>query len=92
MIRKWLIRLLGGVSYDHHINELETYWEEHRLLLEMKCLRYRPTKRGYTLVKEKGGEVETDDIIDCLAGATSAACNVANIPLPRPVTVNMGRL
>ena len=78
------------MSYHPH-PELWLY-DDHRLILEMKCLRYRPTKRGYTLVKEKGGEVETDDIIDCLAGATSAATNVANIPLPRPVTVNMGRL
>jgi len=73
----------------HPKPELYLY-DDHRLVLEMKCLRYRPTKRGYTLVKEKGGEVETDDIIDCLAGATSTATNVANIPLPRPITVNMG--
>jgi len=76
------------MSYHPH-PELWLY-DDHNLILEMKCLKYRPTKRGYTLVKDKGGEVETDDIIDCLAGATSAATHVANIPLPRPTTVNLG--
>lgn len=83
-----------------NLREMMTYsqapelllYDDHRLILEMKCLRYRPTKRGYTLVKDRGGEVQTDDIIDCLAGASSAATNVANVPLPRPVTVNLGRL
>jgi hypothetical protein len=67
-------------------------YDDHRLILEMKCLKYRPTQRGYTLVKDKSADATTDDIIDCLAGAVSSANNIVSAPLPAPVTVNLGRL
>ena len=65
-------------------------YDDHRLTLEMKCLKYRPTMRGYTLVKDKAADASTDDVIDCLAGASISATNLVHAPLPSPVTVNMG--
>jgi hypothetical protein len=65
-------------------------YDDPRLILEMKALKYRPTMRGISLVKDKHGEVKTDDLIDCLAGATASAAETLRASLPPPVTVNMG--
>ena len=69
--------------------EIELY-DDTRLLLEMKALKYRPTARGISLVVDKHGEVNTDDIIDCLAGASAMAAESLRMSLPAPVVVNMG--
>jgi intein/homing endonuclease len=37
-------------------------YDDPRLILEMKALKYRPTMRGISLVKDKHGEVKTDDL------------------------------
>ena len=58
-------------------------YDDSRLILEMKNLKYRPTMRGISLVTDKHGEVKTDDLIDCLAGATAMASeNVIRASLP----------
>ena len=66
-------------------------YDDYRLTLEMKSLRYRPTKRGFTLIKDKRGESTTDDIVDCLAGAVSSSASLMLTPLPRGITTNLGR-
>lgn len=76
------------MSYSPH-PELWLY-DDHRLILEMRSLKFRPIKRGYSLVKDKHGEVATDDVVDCLAGAVAEASGSVNIPLPFPATVRMG--
>lgn len=62
----------------------------HELIMEMKSLRKRQTKRGISLVPDKDGEIKTDDIVDCLAGATGMASEGMVAPLPEPVVVRMG--
>lgn len=66
-------------------------YDDPRLILELKALKYRPTMRGISLVTDKHGEVKTDDIVDCLAGACATASEGVRAPLPTPVVVNMGR-
>jgi hypothetical protein len=60
------------------------------LILEMKSLKKRIIKRGVSIMADKHGEIKTDDLVDCLAGATSMASGNVRMPLPAPVTVNMG--
>ena len=67
-------------------------YDDPRLILEMKNLKVRPIQRGKKLVTNKHGEVTTDDVIDCLAGATAMASGHVRMPLPEPVTVRMGFL
>jgi hypothetical protein len=75
---------------SYHPNpELEIY-DDTRLILEMKALKYRPTARGISLVVDKHGDVATDDIIDCLAGATAMASESVHAALPLPVVVYTG--
>lgn len=69
--------------------ELWMYHDDY-LLLEMKCLKYRPTTRGLTLLVDKNGEVKTDDLVDCLAGACSVASDNIRAPLPLPIVVQTG--
>lgn len=76
------------MSYHPH-SELWLY-DEPRLTMEMKSLKYRPTMRGISLVVDKHGDIKTDDVVDCLAGATAMASeNVVQASLPLPVTVSM---
>ena len=71
------------------VAELEIY-DDVRLILEMKALKYRPTARGISLVVDKHGDVATDDIIDCLAGAAASASESLHMALPAPAVVDMG--
>jgi intein/homing endonuclease len=64
-------------------------YDDTRLILEMKALKYRPTMRGISLVVDKHGDVKTDDLIDALAGATAMASENIRPGLPAPVTVRM---
>lgn len=77
------------MSY-HPDPELWLY-DDTRLILEMKALKYRPTMRGVSLVTDKHGDVKTDDIVDCLAGAAATASEGVMSSLPMPTIVNMGR-
>jgi len=82
----------------HNLRDLMSYpddpelwlYEDHRLLLEMKNLKYRKTKRGVTFMPDRAGDVKTDDIIDCLAGASAMATDSVYMALPQPVLVRTG--
>lgn len=76
------------MSYTPH-PELWLY-DDLRIILEMKALKFRAIKRGFTLLKDKNGLISTDDVVDCLAGATSEASGNIIMPLPMPTTVRMG--
>jgi hypothetical protein len=65
-------------------------YDEPRLFMEMRCLKYRPTQRGISLVVDKQGEVQTDDVVDCLAGACAMAGEGLRASLPEPVVVYAG--
>ena len=64
-------------------------YDDSRLILEMKALKKRPTQRGISIVTDKYGDTKTDDIIDCLAGATAMASENLRAALPSPVVVRM---
>ncbi|MFA5313096.1 MAG: terminase large subunit [Methanomassiliicoccales archaeon] len=65
-------------------------YNDVQLIGEIKALRYRPTVRGVSLVTDRHGEIKTDDLVDCLAGATAMASENVIMPLPRPVVVQTG--
>jgi hypothetical protein len=65
-------------------------YDDPRLILEMKALKYRPTMRGISLIKDKHGEVKTDDLIDCLAGAAAMASENLRAALPLTTSVRTG--
>jgi len=65
-------------------------YDDTRLILEMKSLRFRPTMRGYSLVTDKHGEIKTDDVCDALAGAAAMASESIRPSLPLPVVVRTG--
>jgi len=65
-------------------------YDDSRLILEMKALKFRRTMRGIGLVVDKHGEVKTDDIVDCLAGACCTASEGLRAPLPQPAVVRTG--
>jgi hypothetical protein len=62
-------------------------YDDTRLILELKHLKYRPTMRGVSLMVDKHGEVSTDDLCDSLAGAVAMASESIRAPLPSPVVV-----
>ena len=64
-------------------------YDDVRLILEMKTLKKRPTQRGISIVVDKHGDTKTDDIVDCLAGATAMASENLRAALPEPVVVRM---
>lgn len=80
-----------------NLKELMTYqpqpelwlYNDARLILEMKSIKVRPTMRGQSVMPDKHGEVKTDDLVDCLAGATSMATDAVQAPLPEPMVVYM---
>ncbi len=76
------------MSYQPH-PELWLY-DDHRLTLEMKALKFRPTMRGISLVTDKHGEIKTDDVVDCLAGAAAMASESVFAALPLTVSVYTG--
>jgi len=65
-------------------------YDECHLLSEMKALRFRPTSRGVSLVVDRHGPVKTDDLVDCLAGATASASEAVRMALPLPRVVKTG--
>jgi hypothetical protein len=64
--------------------------ESNLLIGEMQNLKFKESKRGYTLMTDKHADVKTDDLLDALAGACSSACEGLRMALPEPVTVRMG--
>jgi phage terminase large subunit-like protein len=65
-------------------------YDDPRLILEMKALKYRPTMRGISLIKDKHGEVKTDDLVDALAGAVAMASESIRAALPLTTTIRTG--
>jgi len=65
-------------------------YDDPRLTLEMKALKYRPTMRGISLVVDRHGDVPTDDVVDCMAGAAAAASENIRMALPQSVVVQTG--
>jgi len=65
-------------------------YDDPKLILEMRALRYRPVARGISFVVDKHGDIKTDDVVDCLAGAVAMASENVRMALPEPVTVRMG--
>lgn len=59
------------------------------LFMELMNIRTKQTQRGQTIVPDKSGEIKTDDVADCLAGAVAAAGEGLRAGLPEPVTVQM---
>jgi hypothetical protein len=59
------------------------------LLGEMHSLRFKRLARGISLIPDKNGDIKTDDVIDCLAGACSNATDGVAPALPTPTTVRM---
>jgi len=60
------------------------------LIQELKCLKFKRTQRGFAITPDKNGDVKTDDLADCLAGACSAANEGLQMALPEPVLVRTG--
>lgn len=60
------------------------------LISELKGLRKKRTQRGFGIIPDKHGEVNTDDLADALAGACAMACDGLQMSLPLPVTVLTG--
>lgn len=65
-------------------------YDEPQLIGELKALKFRPTMRGVSLVVDKYGDVKTDDLCDCLAGAAAMASESVRAPLPESVLVRTG--
>lgn len=80
--------LIDMMSYSPE-PELLLY-DDSQLILEMKNLKKRIIKRGISIMPDKGAEVKTDDVVDCLAGAASMASGNVQMPLPTPVVVWTG--
>jgi intein/homing endonuclease len=66
--------------------------ETNLLINELKELKFKKTKRGYSILADKNGDVGTDDLSDCLAGAVSAASEGLRMALPSPTVVRTGWL
>ncbi len=60
------------------------------LIAELKGLRKKRTQRGFGIIPDKHGDVNTDDLADALAGACAMACDGLQMGLPAPVTVLSG--
>jgi hypothetical protein len=48
--------------------------QNEEMFNELVSLKFRPSPRGISIGADKRGECPTDDIADCLAGATFSAC------------------
>lgn len=64
--------------------------ESSLLIGELKSLKRKQTQRGVAIGPDKGGDVKSDDLADCLAGAVSAANEGLRMALPEPVVVRTG--
>jgi hypothetical protein len=65
-------------------------YEDARLVAELKNLKFRPTLRGVTFLTDKHAEVNTDDLVDCLSGASAMASENVRMALPASVLVRTG--
>lgn len=67
---------------------------EHKLLKdEMTNLQKRVTEKGYKVIPKSSGDIKTNDIVDCLAGACFQALNkqVNELPTGRIIHTPYGK-
>ena len=64
--------------------------ESSLLIAELKSLRYKRIQRGISIQPDKHGDVNTDDLADCVAGACSWATDGVMPSLPAPLVVRTG--
>ena len=64
--------------------------ESSLLISELKALKFKELSRGYSVIPDKHGDVTTDDLADCLAGAVSSATEVFKMGLPSAAVVRTG--
>jgi hypothetical protein len=84
------LRDLMGYQPEPELFLYDVGGESSLLIAELKALRQKQNQRGIAIVPDKRGEIKTDDLRDCLAGACSAACEGLQMALPEPVCVRMG--
>lgn len=60
------------------------------LMAELKNLKFRRITRGISFLTDKHSDVNTDDTVDCLAGACMSANEGLRPSLPAPVSVYTG--
>lgn len=73
-------------------DELWLYYDEY-IIGELINLKFKPTQRGISILADRGADVSTDDIVDCIAGACwMATGRMLTCSLPSSVIVNMGRV
>jgi hypothetical protein len=60
------------------------------LVQELRAIKYSETQRGYKIIKDRLGDVKTDDLADSLAGAVASASEGLRMALPEPTVVRMG--
>jgi hypothetical protein len=84
--------------YYKHLEDLmnrDELWLYHDDLLygELVNLKFRPTMRGISINKDDKADFPTDDVCDCLAGASWCATGrQIRHGLPQSMVVDMGRL
>jgi hypothetical protein len=65
-------------------------FESSLLIGELKELKKKRTSKGFTILPDKSGDIGSDDLSDCLAGACSAAAEGLRPSLPSPTVVRTG--
>ena len=88
-------------KFYQNLRDMMSYQPEPELILydnggdsslligELKALRQKQTQRGITIVPYKSGDIKSDDVADCLAGACSAANDGLRAPLVEGGVVRM---
>jgi len=65
-------------------------YDDGLLIQEMLNIKFKPTPRGQSIGADKRGECPTDDLLDCLAGASFMACGQHSYQLPESSIVYTG--
>lgn len=65
-------------------------YDDALLMREMLNLKFKPTPRGQSIGADKRGECPTDDLIDCVAGASFIACGQHSHQLPESSIIYTG--
>lgn len=70
--------------------ELELYADE-RVVGELLNLKFKTTAKGITITPDYQEDIDTDDLADCLAGASWMAVGIhMKTRLPEPILINLG--
>jgi hypothetical protein len=89
-------------KFFQNLRDMMSYQPEPELILydiggdsslligELKALKQKQTQRGITIVPDKSGDIKSDDVADCLAGACSAANEGLRMSLPEGCVVRTG--